>query len=190
MAGLTSKSEQLFVRARKVLPGGVNSPVRSYQPYPMFVASAKGSRFRTVDGEEYLDYCMAYGALLDGHAVAEVARMVEAAVEKGSIYGQPTEKEVELAELITSLIPSVQMVRLVSSGTEGTMHAIRLARAFTDRRKVLKFEGGFHGSHDSVLVKAGSGASILGTPSSHGVPDDVAKNTLVAPYNDGKMVTK
>jgi len=190
MAGLDSRSQQLYRRAREVIPGGVNSPVRSYSRYPLFVASAKGSKFKTVDGQEYLDYCMAYGALIDGHAQAEVIDAVEEALEKGSIYGQPTEMEVELAELIASLMPSIQMVRLVNSGTEATMHAIRLARAFSGKKKVLKFEGGFHGSHDSVLVKAGSGATLLGSPSSEGVPSDVAKNTLVSRFNDEKIAGK
>ena len=190
MAGLDSRSQQLYRRAREVIPGGVNSPVRSYSPYPLFVASAKGSKFKTVDSQEYLDYCMAYGALIDGHARAEVIGAVEEALEKGSIYGQPTEMEVELAELIASIMPSMKMVRLVNSGTEATMHAIRLARAFTEKKKVLKFEGGFHGSHDSVLVKAGSGATLLGSPSSEGVPSEVAKNTLVSRFNDEKIASK
>src|SRR2546422_2803933 len=190
MAGLDSRSHQLYRRAREVIPGGVNSPVRSYSPYPLFVASAKGSKFKTVDGQEYLDYCMAYGALIDGHVNAEVVDAVEEALERGSIYGQPTEMEVELAELIASIMPSIQMVRLVNSGTEATMHAIRLARAFSGKKKVLKFEGGFHGSHDSVLVKAGSGATLLGSPSSEGVPSYVAKNTLVSRFNDEKIAGK
>jgi len=190
MAGLDSRSQQLYRRAREVIPGGVNSPVRNYSPYPLFVASAKGSKFKTVDGQEYLDYCMAYGALIDGHANAEVVDAVDQALKKGSIYGQPTEMEVELAELIASMMPSIQMVRLVNSGTEATMHAIRLARAFSGKKKVLKFEGGFHGSHDSMLVKAGSGATLLGSPSSEGVPSEVAKNTLVSRFNDEKIAGK
>jgi len=190
MAGLDSRSQQLYRRAREVIPGGVNSPVRSYSPYPLFIASAKGSKFKTVDSQEYLDYFMAYGALIDGHARAEVIEAVEEALEKGSIYGQPTEMEVELVELIASIMPSMKMVRLVNSGTEATMHAIRLARAFTEKKKVLKFEGGFHGSHDSVLVKAGSGATLLGSPSSEGVPSEVAKNTLVSRFNDEKIASK
>jgi glutamate-1-semialdehyde 2,1-aminomutase len=190
MAGLDSRSQQLYRRAREVIPGGVNSPVRSYSPYPLFIASAKGSKFKTVDSQEYLDCCMAYGALIDGHARAEVIDAVKEALEKGSIYGQPTEKEVELAELIASMVPSMKMVRLVNSGTEATMHAIRLARAFSKKKKILKFEGGFHGSHDSVLVKAGSGATLLGSPSSEGVPTEVAKNTLVSRFNDDKIAGK
>src|SRR5437016_7986135 len=184
---LASKSEYLYKRARELIPGGVNSPVRYYSPYPLFVASAKGSRFRTVDGEEFLDYCMAYGALLDGHAPEEIVEAVQMALARGSLYGQPTEMEVELASLISSLVPSMEMVRLVNSGTEATMHSLRLARAFTGRQKILKFEGGYHGAHDSVLVKAGSGASILGVPNSEGITNNVAKDTLVAKFNDEEM---
>src|SRR5438046_9966388 len=128
----------------------------------MLVAEAERSEFRTVDGEEYLDYCMAYGALIDGHASREVVEAVQNAVETGSIYGQPTEAEVELAETISSLVPSMQMVRLVNSGTEATMHALRLARGFTGRKKILKFDGGFQGSNESVLVKPGPHGSIAG----------------------------
>src|SRR2546422_467796 len=169
---LASKSEYLYKRARELIPGGVNSPVRYYSPYPLFVASAKGSRFRTVDGEEFLDYCMAYGALLDGHAYEEVVEAVQKALARGSLYGQPT---------------GMEMVRLVNSGTEATMHSLRLARAFTGRQKILKFEGGYHGAHESVLVKAGSGASSLGIPNSEGIPNNVAKDTLVAKFNDEEM---
>ncbi len=187
---LASKSQQLYRRARELIPGGVNSPVRNYPPYPLFVASAKGSRFRTVDGEEYLDYCMAYGSLLDGHAFREVVEAVKAAIEKGSVYGQPTEMEVELAGIIRTIVPSMEMVRLVNSGTEATMHSIRLARAFTEKPKIFKFEGGFHGSHDAVLVKAGYGASILGAPSSQGIPKETTNNTLVGRFNDEKLLAK
>ena len=187
---LTSRSEHLHRRARELIPGGVNSPVRNYSPYPLFIASAKGSRFRTVDGEEFIDYCMAYGALLDGHAPEEVIEAVQRALGKGWIYGQPTEKEVELANLIRSLVPSMEMVRLVNSGTEATMHSLRLARAFTGRQRILKFEGGYHGAHDSVLVRAGSGASSLGIPNSEGISKDVAKDTLVAKFNDESLTSK
>src|SRR5947209_11600627 len=187
---LASKSEYLYKRARELIPGGVNSPVRYYSPYPLFVASAKGSRFRTVDGEEFLDYCMAYGALLDGHANAEVVEAVQKALGRGSLYGQPTEMEVELASLIRSLVPSMEMVRLVNSGTEATMHSLRLARAFTGRQKILKFEGGYHGAHDSVLVREGSGASNLGIPNSEGITKNVAEDTLVAKFNDEEMSTR
>lgn len=187
---LASKSEHLYRRARELIPGGVNSPVRNYSPYPLFIASAKGSRLVTVDGEEYLDYCMAYGALLDGHAQDEVVEAVENALARGSIYGQPTEVEVELASLIKSLVPSMEMVRLVNSGTEATMHSLRLARGFTGRQKILKFEGGYHGAHDSVLVRAGSGASSLGIPNSEGISKNIASDTLVAKFNDEETSTK
>src|SRR3989442_676499 len=187
---LASKSEYLYRLARELIPGGVNSPVRNYSPYPLFVASAKGSRFRTVDGEEFLDYCMAYGALLDGHAPEEVVEAVQKAMGRGSLYGQPTEMEVELASLISSLVPSMEMVRLTNSGTEATMHSLRLARAFRGRQKILKFEGGYHGAHDSVLVRAGSGASNLGIPNSEGIPKNVAEDTLVAKFNDEEMSRK
>src|SRR6266699_1991847 len=138
---LASKSQQLYEKAKELIPGGVNSPVRSYPPYPLFLKSARGCKFYTVDDEEYLDYCMAYGALLDGHADEEVVEAVQKALGRGSLYGQPTEMEVELASLIKSLVPSMEMVRLVNSGTEATMHSLRLARAFTGRQKILKFEG-------------------------------------------------
>jgi glutamate-1-semialdehyde 2,1-aminomutase len=187
---LASKSEHLYRRARELIPGGVNSPVRNYAPYPLFVASAKGSGFRTVDGEEFLDYCMAYGALLDGHAQEEVLEAVQEALGRGSIYGQPTEMEVELAGLINDISPSMEMVRLVNSGTEATMHSLRLARGFTGRQKILKFEGGYHGAHDSVLVRAGSGASTLGIANSEGISKDVARDTMVSRFNDEELTTK
>ncbi len=187
---LASKSEHLYRQARELIPGGVNSPVRNYAPYPLFVASAKGSRFQTVDGEEFLDYCMAYGALIDGHAQEEVVEAVQKAVGRGSIYGQPTGMEVELAALINEIVPSMDMVRLVNSGTEATMHGLRLARGFTGRQKILKFEGGYHGAHDSVLVKAGSGASTLGIPNSEGISRDVARDTIVSKFNDEQLTTK
>ena len=190
MARLASKSRQLYRRASRAIPGGVNSPVRYYPPYPMFVASAKGARFRTIDGDEFLDYCMAYGALIDGHASPEVIEAVQKTAAKGSIFGQPTLAEVELAETISSLMPSMQMVRLVNSGTEATMHALRLARGFTGKKKILKFEGGFHGSHDSVLAKKGMRGSVTARPSSEGIPVETSKNTLVADYNDKETTAK
>ncbi len=190
MARLTPRSRQLYRRASRKIPAGVNSPVRYYPPYPLFVASAKGPRLRTVDDQYLLDYCMAYGALIDGHAPREVVQAVRDAAEEGSIYGQPTEAEVQLAETISSLMPSMEMVRLVNSGTEATMHAIRLARGFTGKKKILKFDGGFHGSHDSVLAKRDPRGSITARPSSEGVPTEVSKNTLIATYNDEKTTAK
>lgn len=181
---IEQKSKVLFERAQKVLPGGVNSPVRAYEPYPFFVESAQGSKMFDADGKAYVDYCMAYGAQLLGHAYPEILEAVKAQLAKGTLYGAPTEREVEFAELISKASPCMEMLRLVNSGTEATMHAIRAARGYTGRKKVIKFEGCFHGSHDNVLVKAGSGAATFGAPNSLGVPEETTRNTIVLPYND------
>jgi glutamate-1-semialdehyde 2,1-aminomutase len=183
-----TKSQQLFERAKKVLPGGVNSPVRAYEPYPFFVDHAQGSKLYDADGKAYIDYCNAYGAMLFGHAYPEVMEAVKAQLAKGTLYGAPTEREVEFAELIQKASPCMEMMRLVSTGTEATMHAIRAARGYTGRKKIIKFEGCFHGSHDNVLVKAGSGAATFGTPNSAGIPEETTKNTIVLPYNDAEAV--
>ena len=180
----TSKSKTLFERAKKILPGGVNSPVRAFEPYPFFVECAQGSKMYDADGKAYVDYCMAYGALLLGHAYPEIMEAVKNQLAKGSLYGAPTEREVEFAELIQKASPCMEMLRLVNSGTEATMHAIRAARGYTGRKKIVKFEGCFHGSHDSVLVKAGSGATSFGAPNSLGIPEETTRNTIVLPYND------
>jgi glutamate-1-semialdehyde 2,1-aminomutase len=179
-----SKSATLFERAKKVLPGGVNSPVRAFDPYPFFVKCANGSKLVSEDNQSYVDYCMSYGALLFGHAYPEIMDAVKNQLSNGTLYGAPTKREVELAELIQKASPCMDMLRLVNSGTEATMHAIRAARGYTGRKKIIKFEGGFHGSHDNVLVKAGSGASTFGTPTSLGVPQETTQNTIVLPYND------
>ena len=181
---LGSRSRDLYERAKRVIPGGVNSPIRAFDPHPFFVERARGSRLYDVDGRAYIDYCMAYGALMLGHAPEVISEAVKAQLDKGTLYGAPTELEVELAELVRRLYPSVEMLRLVNSGTEATMHAVRAARGFTGRKKLVKFEGCFHGSHDCVLVKAGSGAAWLGVPSSLGVPEETARNTIVLPFND------
>lgn len=181
---LGERSRIFFQKAKELLPGGVNSPVRAFQPYPFFVEKAQGDRLYSVDGASYIDYCMSYGALIFGHCYPEILEAVRLQLEKGTTYGAPTEQEVKLAELIHKLYPSMEMLRLVNSGTEATMHAIRIARGFTGRKKIIKFEGCYHGSHDSVLVKAGSGAAWFGTPSSLGVPEETARNTLVLPYNN------
>lgn len=178
------RSRELFEKAKKLIPGGVNSPVRAYEPYPFFVSRAEGSRIYDVDGNVYVDYVMGYGALLLGHVHPTYIENLRKALEDGVLYGAPTEEEVILAEKIKRFYPSVEMIRLVNSGTEATMHAIRLARGYTGRRKVLKFEGCYHGAHDVVLVKAGSGALTFGTPSSRGVLEETAKYTLVSRYND------
>ncbi len=179
-----SKSKALFERAKKTLPGGVNSPVRAFDPYPFFVEHAQGSKLYDVDGNKYVDYCMAYGAMLLGHANSELLEAVKAQLPKGTLFGVPTELEVQFAEQISQVSPCMEMLRLVNSGTEATMHAIRAARGYTNRKKIIKFDGCFHGSHDNVLVKAGSGAATFGVPTSRGVPEETTANTIVLPYND------
>lgn len=186
-----SRSKAVFERARRILPGGVNSPVRAYRAVggvPPFIASAKGAYVKDVDGRRYLDYVLSWGPLILGHAPAPVVDAVRAAAGKGTSYGAPTSAEVEMAELIRSALPSMQMLRLVSSGTEATMSAIRVARGYTGRDDVVKFEGCYHGHSDGLLVKAGSGLATFGEPSSAGVPKDVAKHTLVLPYNNLEAV--
>lgn len=182
-------SEKLFELASRYMPGGVSSPVRAYKPYPFFTASAKGSRIYDVDGREYIDYCLAYGPLVLGHGNEEVRAAVREQLEKGWLYGTPHEKEIELAKRIINSYPSVEMVRFVNTGSEATMAGIRLARGFKERDKIVKIEGGFHGAHDCVLVKAGSGATTFGIPDSKGVPKDSVKNTLQIPFNDSEALT-
>jgi glutamate-1-semialdehyde 2,1-aminomutase len=179
-----NRSERLFERAKNVLPGGVNSPVRAFNPYPFFVKSAKGSKLLTADDNSYIDYCMAYGPLILGHSFEGVLDAAREQLSEGTLYGVPTEKEVEFAELISKLFPAMEMLRLVNSGTEATMHAIRLARGFTGKNKIIKFEGCYHGAHDYVLVKAGSGATSFGAPDSLGIPEQTTQNTIVLPYNN------
>ncbi|WP_309493125.1 glutamate-1-semialdehyde 2,1-aminomutase [Candidatus Hecatella orcuttiae] len=178
----TSKS--FYEKAKGLMPGGVNSPVRAFEPYPFFTDHAEGSRLFDVDGNAYIDYCMAYGPLLLGHAPSEIVEAVRRQLGKGTMYGTPTEAEVELAELLVEVVPCVEMVRVVNSGTEATMHALRVARGCTGKDKIVKFEGCYHGAHDYVLVQAGSGATAFGAPTSLGVPKDSAKNTLVVPFNN------
>jgi len=182
-----SRSEAAFRRARAVIPGGVNSPVRAFRAVggsPFFVASARGSRIKDVDGNEYLDYVGSWGPMILGHAPKEVLAAVTRAAGKGTSYGAPTVAEVELAELLSAALPSLEMVRLVSSGTEACMSALRVARGFTKRDDIVKFEGCYHGHSDGLLVQAGSGAATFGVPTSPGVPADLAKHTRVLPYND------
>ena len=176
------KSEQLSTRASKVLAGGVNSPVRFYDPYPFFATAARGSRITTADHKTFLDYCMGYGALVLGHAYSPVLDAVRSQLDNGTLYCVPTEREIKLAEMLCKIVPCAQMVRLVNSGSEATMHAIRLARAFTKRKDVIKFAGGYHGAHDYVLANAGSGAASV--PASEGVLEDAALHTAVVPFND------
>ena len=182
------RSQVLFERAKKILPGGVNSPVRAFEPWPFFIKYAKGSKLFDVDNKVYIDYCNAYGAMLFGHAYPEVMETVKLQLTGGTLYGAPTEQEVAFAESIQQVYPCMEMLRLVNTGTEATMHAIRAARGYTGRKKIIKFEGCFHGSHDNVLVKAGSGAATFGMPTSLGIPEESTKNTIVLPYNDATAV--
>ena len=187
------RSEEFFRRAEKVIPGGVNSPVRAFGAVggsPPFIASAKGSKIYDVDGNEYIDYVCSWGPLILGHAHPAVAAAIKDAVEKGSSFGAPTENEILLAEKIVETVPSIEKVRLVSSGTEATMSAIRLARAATGRDKIIKFSGCYHGHADSFLVQAGSGALTFGEPSSPGVPGSVTADTLISSYNDPDSLDK
>ena len=179
-----AQSRELFEKTKKLMPGGVNSPVRAFQPYPFFTKCAKGSRLTDVDGKEYIDYCLAYGPLILGHANPVVIDAVKAQLKCGTLYGTPTEQEVELAELVSQVVPCAEMVRLVSTGGEATMSAIRAARGYTGKKKIIKFEGCYHGAHDAVLVKAGSGATTFGMPNSLGIPEETTRNTIVVPYND------
>ncbi len=182
-----TRSEELFSRAQRCIPGGVNSPVRAFRSVggtPPFFVRGAGSRVWDADGRSYIDYVGSWGPLILGHADPDTVRAVQAAAASGLSFGAPTEAEVELAELLTHLVPSMEMVRLVSSGTEATMSAIRLARGHTGRDTLIKFEGCYHGHSDSLLVKAGSGMLTFGNPSSAGVPADLARHTLVLDYND------
>jgi glutamate-1-semialdehyde 2,1-aminomutase len=184
---MTSKSELLFDRSQRVIPGGVNSPVRAFRAVggiPRFIDRGEGSRIWDVDGREYIDYVGSWGPLALGHADADVVASVRTAAERGLSFGAPTEGEAELAELLGRLVPGLELVRLVSSGTEATMSALRLARGATGRSRIVKFEGCYHGHADSLLVKAGSGALTLGNPSSAGVTAETAAQTLVLDYND------
>ena len=181
------RSEELFKEAQNYLPGGVDSPVRAYKPYPFFAKEANGSKIVDVDGNSYIDYCLAYGPLVLGHANPQIMSEVAKQLKIGSAYGVPTENEIKLAKLVIKKVPCAEMVRFVNSGTEATMSAIRLARAATGKKKIIKFEGSYHGAHDYVLVKSGSGA--VGLPDSPGVPEDTTKNTVLIPFNDKEAVT-
>lgn len=182
-----TKSANAFAEARQYIPGGVNSPVRSFRSVggvPPFIAGGKGSKIYDIDGNEYIDYVLSYGPLLMGHVPDCVTEAIKEAAGKGTSYGAPTLAETELAKLVCRLIPSMDMVRMVNSGTEATMSALRLARAYTGRDCIVKFIGCYHGHHDSLLVKAGSGAATFGVPDSPGVPKAVAATTITVPFND------
>lgn len=180
-----------YKEAVSLMPGGVNSPVRAFRSVgmdPIFMESGKGSKIRDIDGNEYIDYVLSWGPLILGHAPDHVVEALKEAAEKGTSFGAPTLLETKLAQLVVERVPSIEMVRMVNSGTEATMSALRLARGYTGRNLILKFEGCYHGHGDSLLIKAGSGVATLGLPDSPGVPEGVAKNTITVPYNDLESV--
>lgn len=184
---MSNRSETLFEQARKLIPGGVNSPVRAFKSVggsPIFIERAEGSRIYDVDGNAYIDYVGSWGPMIVGHAHPRVIEALSRALVKGTSFGAPTELENELAQIVIDAVPSIEMVRMVNSGTEATMSAIRVARGFTGKDKIIKFEGCYHGHADGLLVKAGSGAATFGVPTSPGVPKDYARNTLTAPFNN------
>ena len=188
-----TQSEELFARALKLMPGGVNSPVRAFKAVggtPLFIRKAEGSRIWDVDGKAYIDYVGSWGPMILGHAYPPIVEAVQKAASRGTSYGAPCAAEVELAERVVRLMPSIERVRFVSSGTEATMSALRVARGFTGRRKILKFEGCYHGHSDNLLVAAGSGVATLGIPGSPGVPEGTVADTVVAPFNNVGAVEK
>jgi glutamate-1-semialdehyde 2,1-aminomutase len=182
--GGSMRSSDLFEVAKTLMPGGVSSPVRAIRPYPFYTAHASGSQITTVDGSSVIDCCMAYGPLILGHAHPQIRKAIEAQLKNGWLYGTPSPLEPAFARMITGDHKGMDMVRFVSSGSEATMAAIRLARGYTGKQDIVKIEGGFHGAHDGVLVKAGSGATTMGVPDSAGIPADIVAHTRQVPYND------
>ena len=190
---MATKSQKSFERAQKIIPGGVDSPVRAFKAVggtPLFIRGASGSHITDIDGRSYIDYVMSWGPLIHGHAPGSLVKALTAAARHGTSFGAPTELEVELGELVRSMMPSLEMVRFVSSGTEATMSAVRVARAHTRSEKIIKFEGCYHGHADQFLVQAGSGLTTLGVPTSPGVTRAAAADTLIAPYNDVASVER
>src|SRR5512147_1663398 len=186
-----ARSRKLFEEAKKHIPGGVNSPVRAFRSVggePLFIKKAKGSKIVDADGKAYIDYVLSWGPMILGHAHPAVTAALKKAIANGTSFGAPTELEITLAKMVKKAFPSIEMVRMVSSGTEATMSAIRVARGFTGRDKILKFDGCYHGHADSLLVKAGSGALTFGNPDSAGVPAAFTQHTIVAPFNDVEAV--
>jgi glutamate-1-semialdehyde 2,1-aminomutase len=187
------RSEELFQKAIRLIPGGVNSPVRAFRAVggtPRFIREAKGARITDVDGRSYIDYVCSWGPMILGHADEETVEALRSAIERGTSYGAPTELEVLIAEEIIDAVPSIEMVRMVNSGTEAVMAAIRLARGVTGRNKIIKFEGCYHGHVDSLLVRAGSGVATLGLPDSPGVPAHLARDTITVPFNDPEALKR
>lgn len=185
------RSKAAFEQAVRVMPGGVNSPVRAFKNVdmnPVYIEKGKGSKVYDIDGNEYIDYVLSWGPLILGHADDAVIEAIKETAEKGTSFGAPNELETKLAELVIERVPSVEVIRMVNSGTEATMSALRLARGYTKRNKIVKFEGCYHGHGDSLLIKAGSGVATLGLPDSPGVPESIAKNTITVPYNDLESV--
>jgi glutamate-1-semialdehyde 2,1-aminomutase len=186
-------SKTFFLKAKELMPGGVNSPVRAFKAVgedPIVVSRAKGDRLYDVDGNKYIDYCMSWGPMILGHGNIKVLNAIRKALRGGTSFGALCPAEIRLAELITEAFPSIELIRMVNSGTEATMSAVRVARAYTKRDKIIKFEGGYHGHSDQFLIKAGSGLTTFGTPSSPGVPASFAANTLTLPYNDLQTFTR
>ncbi len=186
-----SLSKELFNASMKLIPGGVNSPVRAFHSVggePLFIEKGKGAMLVDADGQEYIDYMMSWGALLHGHAHKEITGKIAKALERGTSFGAPTGFELELAKLVTDALPAMDMIRLVNSGTEATMSAIRLARGHTNRKKIIKFDGCYHGHVDALLVEAGSGVATLGIPGSPGIPEEVTAHTISLPFNDLEAV--
>ncbi|NOU73382.1 glutamate-1-semialdehyde 2,1-aminomutase [Paenibacillus sp. LMG 31458] len=184
---IDTRSSAAFQEAKKIIPGGVNSPVRAFKSVgltPLFMEKGSGSRVTDIDGNTFIDYVGSWGPLIVGHAHPVVLEAIKSTAEKGTSFGAPTLLETEMAKLVIERVPSIDMVRMVNSGTEATMSALRLARGFTKRDKIMKFEGSYHGHADALLIKAGSGVATLGLPDSPGVPNSVASNTLTVPYND------
>lgn len=186
------KSQKAFAEAKKYIPGGVNSPVRSYKSIgtePPFISSARGSYIYDIDGNEYIDYVLSWGPMILGHANTEIIAALQEALPRGTSYGAPTVLETEVAKKIQAFMPNMEMVRMVNSGTEATMSALRLARGYTGRDKIVKFIGCYHGHSDGLLVKAGSGLATFGVPDSPGIPQAIAENTLTVPFNDKEAIT-
>lgn len=186
-----NESKRLYNQATSIIPGGVNSPVRAFKGVggePVYIKKGKGSKLYDVDGNEYIDYVGSWGPLILGHLHPEVVDAIKDTLEIGTSFGAPTQVETEMAQLIIDIVPSIEMVRMVNSGTEATMSALRLARGYTQRNKIVKFEGCYHGHADSLLIKAGSGALTLGIPTSPGVPSNIANNTITASYNNLEMI--